>query len=90
MTIKPKDPQKPSGPALVRQLKVTVDRDLCIGAATCAAVAPKAFHVDEEAKAIVLDTVEEETDEAIIEAAKSCPVIAIKVEKENGEKIFPL
>jgi len=46
------DSTKPSGPVKVRKLKVWVDRDLCIGAATCIAVAPKTFVLDSEAKAI--------------------------------------
>ena len=47
-----------------------IDRYLCIGAATCVALAPKAWALDDEAKAIILDTSEEETDEALLEAAK--------------------
>ncbi len=87
--LKVKDPKNPSGPTTIRSLVVHIDRDLCIGAATCAAVAPKAFHIDDEAKAIILDTVEEETDEAIIEAARSCPVAAIIVKNIKGERVFP-
>ncbi len=87
--MNPKDPANPSGPVTVRDLKIRVDRDLCIGAATCAAVAPKAFHIDAEAKAIVLDTADQETDEAIIEAAKACPVAAIIIENQKGERVFP-
>lgn len=88
-TGKPKDPQQPSGPITVRKLKVRVDRDLCIGAATCVAIAPKTFLLDSEAKAIVLDTVEQETDETIIDAAKGCPVAAIIIEDEKGDQVFP-
>lgn len=83
------DPTKPSGPVKVRKLKAWVDRDLCIGAATCIAVAPKTFVLDSEAKAIFLDTTIEDTDENIIEAAKACPVAAIIIEDENGNRIFP-
>ncbi len=84
-----KDPANPSGPVTVRKLKVWVDRDLCIGAATCVAIAPKTFLLDSQAKAIILDTVELDTDEAIIDAAKGCPVAAIIIEDEKGEKVFP-
>ncbi|OIP83608.1 hypothetical protein AUK04_03270 [Candidatus Roizmanbacteria bacterium CG2_30_33_16] len=73
----------------MRKLKVWVDRDLCIGAATCIAVAPKTFVLDSEAKAIFIDTTVEDTDENIIEAAKACPVAAIIIEDENGNRIFP-
>lgn len=83
------DPKKPSGPVKVRQLKVWVDRDLCIGAATCVAVAPQTFVLDSEAKAVILDTADQDDDETIIEAAKACPTAAIFIENEKGERIFP-
>lgn len=68
---------------------VTVDRNLCIGAGSCVAVAPKAFALDGEAKAIVLPTVNEETDETLLESAKACPVAAIIVKDETGKQVFP-
>lgn len=86
---KTKDSANPSGPVTVRKLKVRVDRDLCIGAATCVAIASKTFILDSQAKAIILDTVEQDSDEAIIDAAKGCPVAAIIIEDENGERVFP-
>ncbi len=66
-----------------------IDRDLCIGAATCIALAPRAWALDDEAKAIILDTSEEETDNALLEAAKGCPVMAIFITDENGKQIYP-
>ena len=66
-----------------------IDRDLCIGAATCVALAPKAWALDDEAKAIILDTSEEETDEMLLEAAKSCPVMAIFITDETGKQLYP-
>lgn len=66
-----------------------IDRDLCIGAATCIALAPKAWALDDEAKAIILDTTEEETDDALLEAAKGCPVMAIFITDGNGKQIYP-
>lgn len=86
---KPKDPQNPSGPVKIRSLKVLVDRDLCIGAATCVAIAAKTFLLDSQAKAIILATSDEDTDTSIIDAAKGCPVAAIIIENEKGEKVFP-
>lgn len=83
------DPKNPSGPVKINTLKVTVDRNLCIGAATCIAVAPKTFILDSEAKAIILKTAIEETDQTIIDSAKACPVAAIIIEDEKGQKIFP-
>lgn len=66
-----------------------IDRNLCIGAATCVAIAPKAWSLDDEAKAIILDTAEEETDETLLEAAKGCPVMAIFITDENGKQLYP-
>lgn len=87
--MNPKDPQNPSGPIRIRNLTVRVDRDLCIGAGTCSAIASKTFGLDEHSKAILIDSAGEDADEQIIEAAQSCPVLAIIIENEKGEKIFP-
>jgi len=84
-----KDPKNPSGPVTVKGMSVKVDRDLCIGAATCIAVAVKTFNLDTEAKAVILDSADEETRDAIIEAAKSCPTAAIIIHDENGKQIYP-
>lgn len=66
-----------------------VDRDLCIGAATCVVIAPQTFVLDSEAKAIILATTDNDPDNVIIDAAKGCPVAAIIIEDEKGKKIFP-
>ncbi len=73
----------------IRNWTMRIDRSLCIGAATCVAMAPKAWALDDEAKAIILDTSEEETDEALLEAAKSCPVMAIFITDDAGKQIYP-
>lgn len=83
------DPNQPSGPVKIKKLKVWVDRNLCIGAATCVAVAPKTFVLDSEAKAVILATATEDDEKTIIEAAKACPVAAIFIEDEEGKRIFP-
>ena len=79
-------------PKMVRKIRnwtMRIDRDLCIGAATCIALAPRAWALDDEAKAIILDTSEEETDNALLEAAKGCPVMAIFITDENGKQLYP-
>ena len=85
----PKNPGAPSGPVTIRNTKVYVDRDLCIGAATCVAIAPNTFLLDSEAKAIILNTTEADTDETILDAARGCPTAAIIIEDNAGNKIFP-
>lgn len=84
-----KDPANPHGPVAVRNLTVRVDKDLCIGAATCVAIAPNTFILDSEAKAIILDTVEQDSDDTILDAARGCPTAAIFVEDDKGNKLFP-
>ncbi len=84
-----KDSKNPSGPVRVRNLKFWVDRNLCIGAATCVAVAPKTYELDQDAKAVILNSADEDTDQTIIDAAQACPVAAIIIEDEKGNRIFP-
>lgn len=84
-----KDAQKPSGPVSVGAYKVTVDRDLCIGAATCIAVAPHTYVLDSEAKAIILETAEQDDEQTQLDAARACPVAAIYVEDAKGNRIYP-
>lgn len=68
--------------------KIEVDRNLCIGAASCVAVAPNVFELDNENKAVVKD-LRGADDETILLAAKSCPVLAIKLYGKDGKQIFP-
>lgn len=68
--------------------KIKVLRDLCIGAASCVAISPKVFQLDQEAKAIVTSQ-ESDTPENILAAAQSCPTNAIIIEDENGNQVWP-
>lgn len=83
------DPNDPKVTRKIRNFTISIDRGLCIGAATCVALAPKAWTLDDDAKAIILDTAEKETDEILLEAAKGCPVMAIIITDEHGKQIFP-
>jgi len=69
--------------------KIIIDRDVCIGAASCVAVAPGTFQLDEDNLAYVVDP-DKYDDETLLLAAQSCPVNAISVFDENGKKIWPL
>lgn len=82
-------------------LKVKVDRQLCIGAASCVAVAPNTFELDSEGKAVIkkkdgtqtsdfvnyADINDNETN--ILNSAKSCPVNAIIIVEvdDQGKEI---
>jgi ferredoxin len=84
-----KDTENPSGPVKVGSYTITVDRDLCIGAATCIAVAPQTYILDSEAKAIILETADQEDDTIQLDAAKACPVAAIYIDDEQGNRVYP-
>jgi len=81
--------QDPKISRKVRKLTMTIDQNLCIGAATCVALAPKAWALDEQAKAYILETAEDEMDDVLVEAAKACPVAAITIIDDTGKQIFP-
>jgi len=83
---------------------LAIDRDQCIGAASCVAVYPDVFEIDEEAKAVLklkggevtsdrtditaLD-VSSVDDDTLLLAAQSCPTAAIYLYDETGEQVFP-
>jgi ferredoxin len=69
-------------------MKIKVDRNLCIGAGTCSVIAPETFELDDELKAVVKNEKGNDRD-TIIDAAKSCPVLAIILEEDDGTQIYP-
>lgn len=78
-----------SGNGKAKKYRIKVDRDLCIGAASCVALAMKTFALDSENKAMVIA---EDGDgaEAIKLAAESCPTKAIILEDvETGKQEYP-
>jgi ferredoxin len=73
----------------IDKLKITIDRDECIGDGLCVNEAPATFELDDEDKAVLLDGSTDSRD-TIIEAGKCCPVDAITIEdKDTGEKLCP-
>ncbi len=82
-------------------MRVKVDRDLCIGAASCIALLPEVFELDEEGKAVIKrlagDKGSDWTDyknlsaeaQMVLEAARSCPTNAIIVEDDEGKQVYP-
>jgi ferredoxin len=61
--------------------RVRIDRDLCIGTAECARLAPQVFRLDEaRGVSIALRAAETVDREVLAEAAFNCPTRAITVE----------
>jgi len=85
------------------RIRVQVDPDLCIGAASCVTIAPETFQMNEENKAWVLDhgtepggstyerwleVTQDEMDNILL-GAQSCPTLAISIFNEGGDQLFP-
>ncbi len=68
--------------------KIVVDRDLCIGAASCIAVSGETYELDGENK-VVVKGVDAVDDDAIIMSAESCPTKAILLFDKDGKQVYP-
>ena len=74
---------------MAKKWKIVIDRDLCIGAASCVALAMKTFALDSENKAIHLEG-EGDPPDMVKLAAESCPTKAIILfDEETGEQEYP-
>ena len=81
------------------KIRIVYDREGCIGAGVCAAIADKVWVMNDDGKADLIDGTkngdrwEREIDERDLEvnkqAAEGCPALVIHLLKENGDKIFP-
>ncbi len=73
----------------IGKYKVEVIRDKCISAASCVAIAPGVFALDEAQLAIILDQDGDDDDIKLL-AAQSCPTAAIIVtDTITGEQVWP-
>jgi ferredoxin len=70
-------------------MRIEVDRELCAGMAICTAIAPDVFELDDEGKAVVVDSLGADSD-TIVSAAQDCPLDAIVLYNDEGERIWPV
>jgi ferredoxin len=68
--------------------KIVVDRDLCIGAASCLAVSGETWELDNENKAVVTHA-DAADDDTLMMSAQSCPTKAIFLFDKEGKQVFP-
>ncbi|OAP25111.1 MULTISPECIES: ferredoxin [Amycolatopsis] len=66
--------------------KIEVDGGTCIGSGMCAALLPETFVLDGATARAVAETVE--PDETVLDAADSCPAMAITV-RDGAEVVGP-
>lgn len=80
---------QPGASSLPKKIaRIEIDRDLCIGAESCAVIAPEVFEMDAENKAVLKDAAGAD-DQTILMAAQSCPVAAILLYDEDGSQMYP-
>lgn len=74
----------------IGRYRVEVIRDKCISAASCVAIAPRVFQLDEEGIAVVISQDGHDDDTKLL-AAQSCPTAAITVtDTVTGEMVWPI
>jgi len=65
-------------------MKVTVDKDLCLGCGICEGLVPEVFSLENEPVAeVLLDPVSEEYWDLVRQAAEECPEGAIIIEDDD-------
>jgi len=69
-------------------VKPVVNRETCIGAASCVGVAPDVFQLDDEFKSTVVDS-EGADEDTVRQAAEACPVQAISLLDDDGNQVYP-
>jgi ferredoxin len=81
-----------SGPDVVERtigdLRVAIDRSLCVGFAQCVDAAEEAFEVGDD-DVVEFVSPEQVSRERLIEACRTCPVEALKVFDADGTQLVP-
>ena len=72
----------------VGELRVRIDRTLCVGFGDCVTEAPEGFVLDDTGTAVFV-TPEQVDRERLLRACDVCPVDAITVWDADGDQIVP-
>lgn len=70
------------------KVKIKIIKASCISAAICIVKSPGTFDLDEDGIAYVKEGTWDDAA-TIINAAKSCPTLAIIIEDLNGKQLYP-
>jgi ferredoxin len=67
--------------------KITVNRGACLGSGVCAATAHRHFRLDDGRSRPIREDIE--PDDAVLDAADTCPAEAITVYDAAGHRLAP-
>jgi ferredoxin len=73
---------------IVGDVKVVIDRSLCVGFAQCLDVSDVAFRLGDD-DIVEFEAPAEVDRETLLAACKACPVEALRVLDHNGAQIVP-
>ena len=69
-------------------LNVKIDRDRCIMSGLCVDEAPNTLQLDDDGIPVVIDPTGD-ADDALLSAAKTCPVECIELRDATGRQVWP-
>ena len=72
----------------IGDLRIRIDRTLCVGFGDCVTAAPEAFRLDDDGIAVFVAP-EAVARARLLEACGTCPVDALTVWDESGEQLVP-
>lgn len=73
---------------VVHGLRIRIDRTLCVGFGDCVTHAPLAFQLDDEGVAVFVHPDREQRAQ-LLKACDECPVDAITVWDDAGNRLIP-
>ena len=73
----------------INELKIKIDRTICIATGNCIKSAPEVFELDDERICTFKNDLNEIENEKLIEACSVCPVDALIAINKNNEQIVP-
>jgi ferredoxin len=73
----------------IGDLRVCIDREICIGSGNCIKLAPSLFRFDAETIVSFAPGAEGAGREQVLEACRICPVEALTVLDSSGDRIVP-
>ena len=68
--------------------RIVINRQMCQGIGACVGIAPDAFEIDNDGKAVVANSGGAD-DDSILQAAEACPLEAIVLYDEDGGQAYP-